>query len=359
MRYSVFLLFVLSWIIQNCQSNNEVYPANEFIDTTSFTPDKYAHLEPIRSEPSNEITGWVNHYFSRSDCRCIYDGEYFISVKDAYPDSRNLMITLQGGGASWPGLEDCKEEVHEDDIYTTVFATKLADNLDQKWNEVLIPYCDGSIYMGDLAADYDEDGYVDHWHWGLRASSAGVAMAVKTFPDLENIFITGCSAGGYGTIIVARLIQHYYPQANIYVLNESGPGLFHPEDRNTWERIKKAWKLDQLIPADCDICDGQLIYLYEDLMEKNRNLKIGLYCSYEDFVIAQEYLKMTPESFRSLLLSASGYLNEKYPDQFKRFFINGDSHCVESHDYQINGTRYRDWVQYLINDSELWKDLLE
>jgi hypothetical protein len=359
MRLSIFLLFVFSWGIQNCQSGKEDYPVSEFIDTTLFTLDKYAHLEPVRSEPSEKIPGWVNHYYSRSDCRCIFDGEYFVSVKDAYPDSRNLMITLQGGGASWPGLEECKERVNEDDVFATGFTTKLAGKLGQEWNEVMIPYCDGSIYMGDHAADYDEDGYVDHWHWGFRASSAGVALAVKSFPELENIFITGCSAGGYGTIIVARLIQYHYPEANIYVLNESGPGLFHPEDRETWNIIKKAWNLDQLFPADCDSCDGELIYMYEDLLKHNRNLKIGLYCSYEDFVIAEEYLHMAPEDFRSLLLSASGYLNEKYPDQFKRFLINGNSHCVDNRNYQIDGTIYWDWVIGLITDSEQWTDLLE
>jgi hypothetical protein len=269
------------------------------------------------------------------------------------------MISLQGGGASWPGLEESKERVYKDDIYVSEFTSELAKRLDQNWNQLVIPYCDGSIYMGDHAADYDQNGFVDHWHWGFRACSAGVALAVKNFPELKNIFITGCSAGGYGTIPVASLIQYYYPEAHIFVLNESGPGLFHPEDRETWNTIKKAWDLDQLLPEECVECDGELIYLYEDLLENNRNLKIGLYSSYEDFVIAEEYLQMTPEGFKDLLLSASGYLKEKYPDQFKRFYINGDSHCVEDRDYQINGTAYWDWVIGLISEGEQWTDLLE
>ena len=355
----LYLGAIISWVVMVCLTCKVSYPVSEFRETTSFTLDKYAHLKPERSAPHKEIPGWVNYYFSPSDCRCVFGSEYFVSVKDQFPESRNIMITLQGGGASWPGLEDCKEEVHEDDVFTSEFATELAEKLGQEWNHVVIPYCDGSIYMGDLAADYNEDGFVDHWHWGFRASSAGVALAVKTFPGPEKIFITGCSAGGYGTIPVARLIQNHYPEANIFVLNESGPGLFHPEDRETWNKIKKAWNLDQLLPKDCENCDGELIYLYEDLLENNRNLKIGLYSSYEDFVVAEEYLQMTPDGFRSLLLSTSGYLNEKYPDQFKRFFINGDSHCVEDRDYQINGTRYRDWVHYFMNDSDQWKDLLE
>ena len=106
-------------------------------------------------------------------------------------------------------------------------------------------------------------------------------------------------------------------------------------------------------------CDGELIYLYDDLMQNNPNLKIGLYSSYEDFVIAQEYLMMTPGGFKNLLLSTSGHLKEKYPDQFKRFYINGDSHCVEDRDYQINGTTYWDWVIGLMTEGEQWTDLLE
>jgi hypothetical protein len=314
-KTAALLLVTCGWLLSNCTSPTEREPVSAYADTTAFSLDKYAYLEPVRSESSSELEGWINYYFSREDCRCIFDGEYFVSVQKTYPEGKNLMVSLQGGGASWPGLEDTKEEVYRDDIFVSEFTTELANRLDQEWNQIVIPYCDGSIYMGDRAADYNEDGYVDHWHWGFRASSAGVALAVKNFPELENIFITGCSAGGYGTITIARLLDYHYPDANIFVLNESGPGLFHPEDSETWNKIKQAWNLDPMLPGDCEDCDGELIYLYEDLLKNNRNLKIGLYCSYKDFVIAEVYLQMTPESFKKLLVSSSGYLNEKYPDQ--------------------------------------------
>jgi hypothetical protein len=269
------------------------------------------------------------------------------------------MITLQGGGASWPGLEDCKEQVFKDDIFTTEFAAALAEELDEEWNGLLIPYCDGSVYMGDNAADYDGDGIVDHWHWGFRASSAGVALATGTFPELKKVFITGCSAGGYGTFTVARLVRFYYPGARIYILNESGPGLMNPDDLETWNSIKDAWNLEQFIPDDCKPCDGQIIYFYDEMLKNDRNLKIGLYSSYRDAVFWEEYLAMEPEDYESLLLETTGYLNEKYPEQFKRFIINGESHCVEDHEYEIDGVSYWDWVLRFMQDSDDWHDLLE
>lgn len=363
MKHHIITAFLLllsgGCLLQNCASASQKEPVSAYMDTRAFSVDKYASIEPVRSEPSSELEGWIDYFFSRKDCRCLFDGEYFVSVQEAFPDSKNLMISLQGGGASWPGLDESKEEVNRDDIYVSEFTTELVLRLGQEWNQMVIPYCDGSVYMGDKAADYNEDGFVDHWHWGYRASSAGVALAVKNFPDLENIFITGCSAGGYGTIVVAQLINYHYPDARIFILNESGPGLFHHKNIKTWKTIRRAWNLDPMLSKYSENCDGELIYLYEDLLKNNSKLKIGLYSSYEDFVIAEEYLQMAPEDFRDLLLSASGALNKKYPDQFKRFFIKGDSHCVEDRDYEIRGTTYWDWVHALLTENEQWIDKLE
>ncbi|MFO7935635.1 MAG: pectin acetylesterase-family hydrolase [Bacteroidales bacterium] len=354
----IVLLIPVSLVLQNCQSGKERDPADENTDPIAMAFDQYASIESIRSESNPLLEGWVDHFFSKSDCRCIFNGEFFISLKNSYPESRNLMISLQGGGACWPGLEECKEEVFAEDIYTSLFTTLLDEELEEEWNQLLIPYCDGSVYAGDHEADYDGDGRVDHWHWGLRAGVAGLTLAKKSFPELEKVFITGCSAGGYGTFTVARLVRHQYPGARIYVLNESGPGLF-PEDNETWSAIRQAWKLDPMIPGGCSPCGNQMIYWYDPMLENDGNLKIGLYSSYEDEVIGEEYLGMDPLDFRDLLLTSSGSLNEKYPDRFKRFFISGNSHCVEDHEYQIDGMRYRDWVLSLLNDSDQWKDLLE
>ncbi len=360
MRQIIVLLTVIfSMAMQNCQTQSFDYPVSEFDDSSSFNLEKYSDIVPVRNEPNKVVEGWENYYFLRSDCRCLFDGEYFVAVKDISPGVENLMITLQGGGASWPGMEKAKEEVYEKNVRVSNFAIALADRLEEEWNQVLLPYCDGSVFMGDRAADYDNDGIVDHFHWGFRASSAAMALTKKKFPVLEKVMITGCSAGGYGTIIMSRLVRHYYPEAKIYVINESGAGLLNPTDKETWESIKETWKLDQLIPEDCDLCDGQLIYWYDAMLAKDSLLTIGLFSSYEDYVISDNFLEMTPEDFRSFLVEISGNLHEKYPRKFKRFFIEGNLHCIEDRYYKIDSITYWDWVLQLMNESEEWEDLLE
>lgn len=319
--------------------------------------DKYSHIKPVRNSENPVMKGWQDYFFSNDDCQCVQGDQYFISLKETDPKGENLMISLQGGGACWPGLERCKTDVTENDVTTAGFTIQLDDRLDSDWNQVVIPYCDGSIYMGDTHQDYDRNKQIDHWHDGLKISVASLQFIHTRYPDVKKIFLTGCSAGGYGTILHTRLLRYLYPGAAIYVLNESGPGLFRPE-ADFWQMIDTSWHLSQLMPENCEKCEGQLIYWYDDLLN-DPAIKIGLYSAYQDQVIGQAFLRMSPEDYQSLLLSSTAYLQNRHPDTFKRFFINGSSHCVQDRDYQIRGITYWDWVLAFLHDDDSWADVLE
>ncbi|ETN96957.1 hypothetical protein P278_03830 [Zhouia amylolytica AD3] len=344
-KYLTFILTILwLFILPGCSSNK------------SFMK-KYGDITPVTSRVNSKVDGWQNYYFSKTDCNCVYGDEFYIALKETPSQSNNLMISLQGGGACWPGMIHCKPNTSEEDVLISDFTTQLDDRLTEDWNQVVIPYCDGSVFMGDTKQDYNDDDKTDHWHNGLKNSVAALKLTHKKFPNTSKIFLTGCSAGGYGTILHLRLLRELYPKAAIYVLNESGPGLLKP-DNEFWEMVDASWNLSQLLPKNCDPCAGQLIYWYDDML-KDPGIKIGLYSSYMDQVIGRDFLKMTPENYKSLLVKTTDDLNAKYPDQFKRFFIKGKSHCVRNRDYQVNGIKYWDWVMAFINEKENWKDILE
>lgn len=319
--------------------------------------EKFGNIEPTGTKENSVVEGWRNYYFSTEECMCVYGGEFFVALKEMPSQTRNLMISLQGGGACWPGTIKCKPNTSDEDVKTAKFISLLDERINEDWNKVFIPYCDGSIYMGDTEQDYNSDNTIDHWHNGLKISVATLKFVQKKFPDASKIFLTGCSAGGYGTIIQLRLIRYLYPEASIYVLNESGPGLFRP-DTDFWNMVDSSWDLNQLIPTNCSQCEGQLIYWYDDMLNDPK-VKIGLYSSYMDHVISSSFLKMEPEEYKSLLLKTTEDLKSKHPDQFKRFFINGTSHCVEDRNYEVKGTKYWDWILAFISDNESWVDILE
>jgi len=280
---SIFILF-------NCQSQKSFF-------------DTYGAIEPVRIQENAVVDGWQNYYFSTEDCKCISGGEFFVALKENASPTTNLMITLQGGGACWPGKVQCKPNAIDADVLDANFTSQLDERLAEDWNQAVIPYCDGSVYMGDTELDYDGDGETDYFHNGLKNSIAGLKLVQKNFPKASKIFLTGCSAGGYGTIIQLRLIRFLYPEATIYVLNESGPGLMKPET-DFWNLIDSSWNLKQLVPGNCAQCEGQLIYWYEDMLNDPR-IKIGLFSSYMDHVIGQDFLNMEPEKYKSLLLKTT------------------------------------------------------
>ncbi|WP_020530107.1 pectin acetylesterase-family hydrolase [Flexithrix dorotheae] len=338
------LIIMLGLLLFSCSPNKSLFK-------------RYGEITPVSTKENAKFASWQNFYFSPEDCKCVNGGAYFIAIKDAPSQTGNLMISLQGGGACWPGLLRCKQTTIENDVRISNFTSQLDERLAEDWNKVVIPYCDGSIYMGDSEKDYDSDYEIDHWHNGLKISVAAIKLVKEKYPNISIIFLTGCSAGGYGTIIQLRLIRELYPKTSIFVLNESGPGLLRP-DQKFWEMIVKSWNFNQLVPKNCEKCKGQLIYWYQDML-KDPKIKIGLYSAYMDEVIGQKFLNLEPEGYKSLLLSTSDDLNSKYPNQFKRFFINGNSHCVKDRDYQVNGIKYWDWVLAFINEQENWKDILE
>ena len=320
--------------------------------------DTYSDITPVKTAVNAVDNEWQDYYFSKDGCRCVYGDEYFVSIRETDPQSKNLIVTLQGGGACWPGMTDCKPTAEPRDVLWAKRSTALNTMLGGDYNQLFMPYCDGSIYHGDATADYDNNGEADHWHWGIRNSTAGLELTAKKYPQVEKIILTGCSAGGFGTFQNVKILRRLYPEARIYIINESGQGFFNP-DTETANLIYKTWNAEKLLPeVPCDTCDSQLIFSYLDLL-RDPKIKAALFSSYYDEVIGQQFLKMEPENFKDLLLATSNRIHQTHPESFKRYFINGKSHCVRDMDYKVNGMSYLEWVLAFVNDREGWVDTLE
>lgn len=86
-----------------------------------------------------------------------------------------------------------------------------------------------------------------------------------------------------------------FPNASNYVLNESGSGLTDSNKHHIWETLRESWGMETWLPKE-------------------------------------------------------------FPDRFKRFFLKGDSHCVEDYFYAIDGMTYAEWVGHFLNDNTAWTD---
>ncbi len=319
--------------------------------------DKYIELIPYSSHaPYSPDPSWEIYEYDTSVCKCITGAPFHIGVKRKTATD-NVVILLSGGGACWPGQEGC----YTTTSYETGHDDSAGDVLNG-WSVIHVPYCDGSIHMGDNDADYNGDGVADHFHQGLRTTSAAISIMLELFPDPPKIYITGSSAGGYGTLITYMLVRRFFPDSVIYIFNDSGPGLINPDNMMS-ELTEFAWNYNQFFPVSCPLCLDQMMYFYDWILEKDPAVKIALFSSYYDSIIGSYFLEMENQDYKDLLLSVSGYIRLRHPGSFKRFLINGESHTLTNTpggvSYTVRGTSIKAWLDQMITGDESWGDIIE
>ena len=325
---------------------------------------------PAAYDSVQHVNGWDGYILAEPEYQCVLGGHYAL-LAHAGTEVDKTVLWLQPGEECWPDHPNCGKS---DQAYTDAEALNYLaaganggpfgpvsadrDNPLAQWNYIYVPTCDGSFHFGDAAADYDGDGVPDHFHNGLRQTSAAIQLMKQRFPNSQKILIAGSSNGGYGTFGATPIARLAFPAARLYVLNDSGPGLFRPEPPAIWPVLIKTWNLSPMLPADCAQCRDQLIYLFDWMLDHDSKLKIGLYSSYQDAVVSQ-VVGLSGAENEQLLRAATNQIHQNHPDTFKRYFIKGDSHCIADFYNQVNGVTLWMWLEALINDRSSWNEVLE
>ena len=356
---------VLAVLGINTYLKNKQY--QEYLQTLEGSAfNKYLNNPPSYSDMVH-TAAWDVYFFKSEDFQCVQRGDYNLFVHKG-GEADKTVLWLQAGGECWPGhacggtspaTVDAFDKLLTE-LNQTPFGPVMPDaqNPLAAWNYIFVPSCDGSFHFGDSEADYDGDGNIDHYHNGLRQSTAAITLMKKFFPDSQKILIAGNSTGGYGTFGITPVVRLAYPDANLYVLNDSGPGIFSSKEPAIWPLMIKTWNLDPLLPQDCTQCHEQLIYLYNWLLARDSKLKIGLFSSYQDATVSPE-MGMSGAENEARLRELTGQIHQDHADTFKRFLIKGDSHTITNYNLSVDGVSIWNWVGYLVNDDSKWADLSE
>ncbi|MBN1438814.1 MAG: hypothetical protein JW929_05320 [Anaerolineales bacterium] len=303
-------------------------------------------------------SGWDVYRYDPADCRCLLGGEYFIAARKGSEET-NTVIWLEGGGACFPGRDECIKNAERSFLrLSRGLATADRSNPVRDWNYLYVPYCDGSLHLGDADADYDGDGAADHWHWGLKNTSAAVRLMRELFPHSREILVAGCSAGGYGTLGTAPMVRLQFPQADMFVFNESGLGLQNPSITAMYRAAYQTWNIVPLIPAECPQCSEQLAFMNAWMLGLDRRLAVGVFSSYGDAVFTENWA-MRPEDYRALLLETTGQIHSAFPAAFQRYLVDGDAHCVGDYSYSVGGVSIWEWIEYMLSKDWRWGEVLE
>lgn len=311
---------------------------------------------------------------------CIRGGQWTMDTREGASD--NLVIFLQGGGACWPEFCSAAEDAGPLPAVGILDPT-LAGNPLADWDVAYLPYCDGSLFAGDVDRDLPGSIIGDgseglSYQRGLQNLTSALDVTAAEFPDPERIVLTGVSGGAFGTIVALPLVRFYYPDAEILIFNDSGIGVAKEGDTEFVETtLLEGWNASDMIPASCTDCtsNGHVTRLIEYQLETDPNVTMSALSFSADFVIATTFLMIPAADFTTSLLAETGRITAAYPDRYRRFIADGAAHTtllraepgddilpgveIGSLETAIGGTSVLDWFTAFVDGTEDWENLVD
>jgi hypothetical protein len=331
-------------------------------------------------DPSDVIEdGDQTHYLfdSADGPMCLRGGDYWVSVRTGSHASTDLVIYQQGGGACWSDLCTAFESLAAPAVPANgLLNPALSGNVFANWNHVYLPYCDGSLFAGDVDIDDDDDGTIDRFHHGLINLSAGLDVAHERFPDAERIVLAGSSAGSYGVHISNMLVRTLWPAAEIIIVADCGVGIGKPGDFEFIPSLLDEWNISRVVPDSCEDCvTDHITGLAAWQLERDPLMRFAAIAAYDDAVIGGVFLGLGSGEYQAAVETELAKLATAYPDRYHRFLFDSALHTTIGTDsltgggipgltatYDttlVQGTSVAGWLQLLISDDTGFGDRIE
>jgi hypothetical protein len=371
----------------SADETSESGESGETGDTGGPAPNPFAevieqglgdHLGTV--DPSEVIEdGASTHYlFDPADGpMCLRGGDYWVSVREGTHAAADLVIYQQGGGACWSDLCTAFETLGAPGVPASgLLNPNLPGNAFSDWNHVYLPYCDGSLFAGDVDIDDDDDGTIDRFHHGLINLSAGLDVAHDRFPDVERIVLAGSSAGSYGVHFSNMLVRTLWPDAQIIVVADCGVGIGKPGDFEFIPSLLEEWNIEHVVPESCPDCvTDHITNLASWQLDQDPRMRFASVAAYDDAVIGGVFLGLGTGEYQAAVESELGKLSTAHPDRYHRFFFDSPLHTTIGTDsvaggglpgltatYDttlVDGTSVANWLQLLIMDDPEFGDRIE
>ena len=203
-----------------------------------------------------------------------------------------VVVYFFGGGASINGYtsERGKEFFAttasvQDFVASGGIGSSAEENPFKDWTFLVLPYASGDFHSGTGEYHYtDGENEKIVYHNGYNNYSAFLNAAKPYVGELDTLLVTGFSAGGFGTSLLADDVIDRFPSAkNITVCVDSSLLLYdgwHETAVNLWQSPKII--SDRLV-TDNLVLDS-LTALYE---KRGDSVKILFDCSYRDDTLMQ------------------------------------------------------------------------
>jgi cysteine-rich repeat protein len=298
-------------------------------------------------------------YYEIEGTKCL-DGSTAGFGVNHNPDSTNVMIYLEGGGACFSDACDFTAfSIPFVPPIDGIFSRSNDNNPVRDWTMVYVPYCSGDIHGGDNEAEL---GGQTRYFYGYRNVTRYLEVLVPSF-TAERVLLTGISAGGFGSALNASQVAEAYGDGvELTVVDDSGPPLSNEVIAPCLQQIfRETWGLDKTILAECPECDGDNFAsdLLDHVLATYPDVRFGLFSNTGDQII-RSYMGAGWGNGEhdnceglSVAVPIGAYaddldaLRAAHKDVTSTFYLTGLGHTVLRVGYNItsiDGTSVPEWV---------------
>jgi hypothetical protein len=311
---------------------------------------------------------------------CSRGTEYAYFVRPGDPEK--VVVEFQGGGACWDDVTcSVAGAIFSEDIEDTRSAVGLyrqgiydhdnPDNPFKGWTHVMVPYCTGDVHWGNADTDYGtgEDKFTIH-HRGYVNALSAIGWVQNELAEPAKIAVTGCSAGGYGSIVWSAWMMENYPEAKVLQFSDSAAGIitdqFFADSFPQWgvDKAFPAW-IPELDLSIIDYMDLELGDVYEIIGNHYPQSRIAQYNTVQDKTQVFYYEAMNGDGggtgWTERMADSVFKIKEATPN-FNMYMAGGDVHCTipigDFYTREVNGVRLVDWLSDYMEDDAAPEDII-
>lgn len=159
------------------------------------------------------------------------------------------------------------------------------ENPFKDWNFVIIPYATGDFHTGTREFKYTENGKEKTiYHQGYKNYSLLMKSVLEYVKESNTLLVTGFSAGGFATSLLADDVINYFPKAtNVTVCVDSSLLLYDGWKKSATNLWKAPKEISDRLSSNNIVLDS-LTALHK---KRGDQVKILFDCSYRDDTLQQ------------------------------------------------------------------------
>ena len=223
------------------------------------------------------------------------DGSEWHGIFKLGNDKNKVIVYFFGGGVSiTPKTSEGGKEFYATNMMAQDFValggigSDAEENPFKDWTKIVVPYASGDFHTGTGEYHYKDSNGKEKiiYHNGYNNYTL-LMNAVKKYVDYENVdtlFVTGFSAGGFATSLLSDDVINYFPNANnITVAVDSSLLLYDDWHKSATELWKSPQEISDRLTGNNIVLDS-LVALHN---KRGNTVKILFDCSVRDDTLQQ------------------------------------------------------------------------